>query len=87
MDGCINNKFNRKINQKTYRKVGVAPNVIGLLWNDLDRQIDLLIEASEDDEPYDGYQMLSKESQEAFDKGGLVFFRLTFIRCSVIISL
>ena len=51
----------------------MAPNVIGLLWNDLDKKIDLLIEAIKDDEPYDEYQMLSKESQEAFDKGGLVF--------------
>ena len=48
----------------------MAPNVIGLLWNDLDKKIDLLIEAIKDDEPYDEYQMLSKESQEAF---GLFF--------------
>lgn len=54
-------------------KYGVDPNVIGLLWNDLDRQIELLIKAVEGDEPYDEYQMLSKEEQEAFDKHDLVF--------------
>ena len=54
-------------------KYGVEPNVIGLLWNDLDRQIELLIKAVEGDKPYDEYQMLSKEEQEAFDKHDLVF--------------
>jgi len=54
-------------------KYGVEPNVIGLLWNDLDRQIELLIKAVEGDEPYDEYQMLSKEEQEAFDRGEIVF--------------
>jgi len=54
-------------------KYGVEPNVIGLLWNDLDRQIELLIKAVEGDEPYDEYQMLSKEQQEAFDKHDLFF--------------
>jgi len=62
-----------KLTEKHIEKFGVEPNVIGLLWNDLDKQIDLLIKAIEDDEPYDEYRMLSKESQEAFDKGGLVF--------------
>jgi hypothetical protein len=62
-----------KLTKKHVEKFGVKPNVIGLLWNDLDKQIDLLIEAIADGEPYDEYQMLSKESQEAFDKGGLVF--------------
>jgi len=54
-------------------KFGVEPNVIGLLWNDIDKQIDLLIKAIEIDEPYDEYQMLSKEDQNAFDKGDIVF--------------
>ena len=54
-------------------KYGVDPNVIGLLWNDLDRQIELLIKAVEGDEPYDEYQMLSKEEQDAFDRGEIVF--------------
>jgi len=47
--------------------------VIGLLWNNIDRQIELLIKAVEGDEPYDEYQMLSKEQQEAFDKHDLFF--------------
>jgi hypothetical protein len=54
-------------------KYGVEPNVIGLLWNNIDRQIELLIKAVEGDEPYDEYQMLSKEQQEAFDKHDLFF--------------
>jgi len=32
-----------------------------------------LIKAIEDDEPYDEYQMLSKEAQKAFDKNEIVF--------------
>ena len=62
-----------KLTEKHIEKFGIEPNMIGLLWNDLDKQIDLLIKAIADDEPYDEYQMLSKESQEVFDKGGLVF--------------
>lgn len=54
-------------------KYGVEPNVIGLLWNDIDEQIELLIKAVEGDKPYDEYQMLSKEEQAAFDKGDLFF--------------
>ncbi len=54
-------------------KYGVEPNVIGLLWNDIDEQIELLIKAVEGDKPYDEYQMLSKEDQAAFDKGDLFF--------------
>jgi len=62
-----------KLTEKHVEKFGVEPNVIGLLWNDLDKQIDLLIKAIEDDEPYDEYQMLSKEAQKAFDKNEIVF--------------
>jgi hypothetical protein len=54
-------------------KYGVEPNVIGLLWSDMDERIRLMTEAIEGDEPYDEYKMLSKEKQEAYDKGGLVF--------------
>ena len=54
-------------------KYGVEPNVIGLLWNDIDRQIELLIEAVEGDQPYDEYKMLSKKDQEDFDRGEIVF--------------
>ena len=62
-----------KLTEKHIEKFGVEPNVIGLLWNNLDKQIDLLIKAIEDDEPYDEYQMLSKEAQKAFDKNEIVF--------------
>ena len=62
-----------KLTKKHIEKYGVEPNVIGLLWNDLDRQIELLIKAVEGDEPYDEYQMLSKEEQDAFDKSELFF--------------
>ena len=54
-------------------KYGVEPNVIGLLLNDIDKQIDLLIEAVEGNQPYDEYKMLSKDEQLAFDKGELFF--------------
>lgn len=62
-----------KLTKKHIERFGVEPNVIGLLWSDIDKQIDLLIEAIKTGEPYDEYQMLSKESQEAFDKGDLIF--------------
>ncbi|MBC8555222.1 MAG: hypothetical protein H8D23_36880 [Candidatus Brocadiales bacterium] len=54
-------------------KYGVEPNVIGLLWRDLDKQVELLIEAVEGDEPYDEYKMLSTEEQKAFDRDEIVF--------------
>lgn len=54
-------------------KYGLEPNVIGLLWKDQDKQIELLIEAVEGNKPYDEYKMLSKENQEAFDKNQLRF--------------
>jgi len=54
-------------------KYGVEPNVIGLLWRDLDKQVELLIKAVEGNEPYDEYKMLSTEEQKAFDRGEIVF--------------
>ncbi|MBL7003767.1 MAG: hypothetical protein ISR69_07060 [Gammaproteobacteria bacterium] len=54
-------------------KYGVEPNVIGLLWRDLDKQVELLIEAVEGDETYDEYKMLSTEEQKAFDRDEIVF--------------
>ena len=54
-------------------KYGVEANVIGLLWRDIDIQIDLLIEAIEGDQPYDEYKMLSKDEQTAFNKSELFF--------------
>jgi hypothetical protein len=39
----------------------------------MDERIRLMTEAIERDAPYDEYKMLSKEEQEAYDKGGLVF--------------
>ena len=54
-------------------KYGVKANVIGLLWHNIDKQIELLIKAVEGDKPYDEYKMLSKSEQKAFDKGDIVF--------------
>ena len=54
-------------------RYGIEPNVIGLLWRNQDKQIELLIEAVEGDRPYDEYKMLTKEQQKAFDKGELFF--------------
>jgi hypothetical protein len=54
-------------------KYGVEPNVIGLLWRDIDKQIDLLIEAVEGNKPYDEYEMLTKEQKKAYDKNELTF--------------
>lgn len=63
----------QNLKQLHVKKYGVEPNVIGLLWNDIDKQIDLLIEAVEGDKPYDEYKMLSKEDQKSFDRGEIVF--------------
>lgn len=54
-------------------KYGVEPNVIGLLWDDTDEQFDLLVKAVEGDKPYDEYEMLTKDEQQAFDKGEITF--------------
>jgi hypothetical protein len=62
-----------KLTKKHIERFGVEPNVIGLLWSDIDKQIDLLIEAIKTGEPYDEYQMLSKSEQQAFDNNDIVF--------------
>ena len=62
-----------KLTKKHTERFGVEPNVIGLLWSDIDKQIDLLIEAIKTGEPYDEYQMLSKSEQQAFDNNDIVF--------------
>jgi len=54
-------------------KYGVKPNVIGYLWDDTDEQFNLLVKAVEGDKPYDEYEMMSKEEQEAFDRRDVVF--------------
>jgi len=61
------------LKEEHIEKYGVEANVIGLLWNQIDKQIELLIKAVEGDKPYDEYLMLTKEEKKDFDEGNLVF--------------
>lgn len=58
---------------KHKEQFNVEPNVIGMFWNDQEQLMNGIIEAIDSNKPYDEYLMLSKEEQEAFDKGDLIF--------------
>ena len=52
---------------------GIEPNIIGMFWNDEVALSDNIDQAIEDGIPYDEYKLLTKEEQEAFDNGDLLF--------------
>ena len=52
---------------------GKEPKIIGIFWNDPEALSDNIEKAIEDNTPYDEYKLLSKEEQEAYDKGELLF--------------
>ena len=52
---------------------GIEPNIIGMFWDSSEKVIDGIINAIENNTPYDEYQLLSKSEQDAFDKGELLF--------------
>lgn len=55
------------------QKFGVEPNIIGMFWDDLEKIASNIYEAIKENKPYDEYEMLTKEEQDAFDKRELVF--------------
>jgi len=55
------------------QKFNKEPNIIGMFWNNPKKLIDGIIEAIDENKPYDEYKMLSKDEQKSFDKGELVF--------------
>ena len=54
-------------------KFGIEPYIIGRFWSNPDALIDGIDKAIEKNEPYNEYKMMSKEMQEAYDKGTLLF--------------
>jgi len=59
--------------KKHKEKFGTEPNIIGMFWHDQEKVMDGIIEAIDENKPYDEYKMLSKDEQKSFDKGELVF--------------
>ena len=59
--------------QQHKKKFGVEPKTIGMFWFDNEKLIENIIKAIEDGKPYDEYEMLTKEEQEDFDNGQLLF--------------
>ena len=49
------------------------PYIIGMFWNNQEQLIQNIINAIDDNNPYNEYELLSKEEQKAFDNGELLF--------------
>ena len=62
-----------QLNKEHYQKFGKEPVVIGMFWSSQERMIDLLDEALEKNIHYDEYKMLSKDEQDLYDQGDLLF--------------
>lgn len=54
-------------------KFGTNPNIIGIFWDNPDTEIENIKKAIETNTPYNEYDLLSKEEQEAYDRGELLF--------------
>ena len=63
----------QKAKQAHVDKFGKEPNIIGMYWSDPDKLIENIEKAVETGEPYDEYELLSKDDQEAYDAGELDF--------------
>ena len=61
------------INKKHVEKFGVEPIVIGMRWRNPELIDELIIKAIETNIPYNEYEELTKEEQEAFDNRDLLF--------------
>ena len=55
------------------KELGVEPKIIGMFWNSPQLIVDNIINAIEENKPYNEYEMLTKEEQKAFDDGNLLF--------------
>ena len=59
---------------KLYKeKFGVEPLIIGMYWNNTEQLVINLLEAIEDNKPYNEYNLLTKEERIAFNSGKLLF--------------
>ena len=54
-------------------KFGVEPLIIGMYWNNTEQLVINLLEAIEDNKPYNEYNLLTKEERIAFNSGKLLF--------------
>lgn len=54
-------------------KFNVEPIIIGLFFSRIDIVMDNIKEAIKDNNPYNEYEMLSKEEQKLYDSGNLLF--------------
>ena len=63
----------KSIEEKHYEKFGIKPYVLGMFWNDIERQISNIEKAIRTNKPYNEYEMLTKEEQKEFDEGNLLF--------------
>ena len=59
--------------KKHKEKFEVEPYIIGMFWSDQETVIDNILKAIEDGKPYNEYELLTKEEQQAFDDGDLLF--------------
>ena len=62
-----------KLIKKHKEKFGVEPYMIGMFWSQPEIEYQNIKKAIEDNKPYNEYELLTKEEQEAFDKGELLF--------------
>ena len=58
---------------KYIEKFGKEPNIIGMYWQDPEQLKENLLKAIKKDEPYDEYELLSKDEQRDYDAGNLLF--------------
>ena len=54
-------------------KFGVEPYAIGMFWNRPNEKESLLIKSIKENIAYNEHEMLSKEEQDAFNNGELLF--------------
>ena len=74
IEDISNNKIEIKKEVKQHKEeFGVEPYIIGMFWSDQETVVDNILKAIEDGKPYNEYEMLTKEEQEAFDRGELLF--------------
>lgn len=55
------------------KQFGEEPVIIGMFWDDQEQVTNNIIDAIDNNKPYNERDLLSKEELKAFDKGELVF--------------
>jgi len=63
----------KELIEEHIKKFGVAPNIIGMFFNDVDAIVDGIEDAIENNKPYDEYKMLTDEEKKLFNEQKLVF--------------